>query len=81
MFEKLRVVFCILSVLCVAACVPIGIFFEWFCLIPIGGAVLFGFLMLAAKNGFRRPKPEPKTDFMNTEEENEKIRQNAQPKE
>lgn len=72
--NALRITFCILACTCTAAAVPVGIFFEWYCLIPVGGAFLFGFLMVAAKNNFRREKPVPKTDFMNTDEENEKIR-------
>lgn len=67
-------IFCILACVCVAAVVPVGIFFEWYCIIPLGGAVLFGVLTVAAKNNFRREKPAPKTDFMNSEEENERIR-------
>lgn len=75
--KVLQVSFCILACLCVAAVVPVGIFLDWYCLIPIGGAILFGVLTVAAKNGFRREKPAPKTDFMNTEEENEQIRKNG----
>lgn len=72
--KVLRMIFCILACVCVAAVVPVGIFFEWYCIIPLGGAVLFGVLTVAAKNNFRREKPAPKTDFMNSEEENERIR-------
>lgn len=70
----LRVTFCILACVCIAAAVPIGIFFEWWCLVPVAAAAIFAFLMYAAKNNFTRPKKEPHTDFMNTDEENEKIR-------
>lgn len=70
----LRIVFCILSCICVAAAVPVGIFFEWWCLIPVVAAGVFAMLMFGAKNGFSRPKKEVKTDFMNTDEENERIR-------
>ena len=70
----LRVTFCILACLCAACAVPIGIFFEWWCLVPVAAACIFAFLMIAAKNGFVRPKKEVKTDFMNTDAENEKIR-------
>lgn len=72
--KVLRMIFCILACVCVAAVVPIGIFFEWYCIVPLGGAVLFGVLTVAAKNNFRREKPALKTDFMNSEEENERIR-------
>ncbi|MBD5636633.1 MAG: hypothetical protein HDP28_02255 [Clostridia bacterium] len=70
----LRVTFCILACLCAASAVPIGIFFEWWCLVPVAAAFLFAFLMFAAKNNFTRPKKEARTDFMNSDEENEKIR-------
>ena len=70
----LRVTFCILACLCAACAVPIGIFFEWWCLVPVAAAFVFALLMFAAKNGFTRPKKEARTDFMNTDEENEKIR-------
>lgn len=70
----LRITFCIIACICVAAVVPVGIFFEWYCLIPLCAAFVFGALTVAAKNGFRREKPAPKTDFMNSDEENDRIR-------
>lgn len=70
----LRVTFCILACICTATAVPIGIFFEWWCLVPVAAAFLFAALMMMAKNGFIRSKKEVRTDFMNTDEENEKIR-------
>ena len=75
LMKILRITFCILSCLCVAVCVPIAVFFGLWALVPAGGAVVFGFLMVAAKNNFRREKPLPKTDFMNTDEENKAIRE------
>ncbi len=72
----LRITFCIFSCICVAAAVPIGIFFEWWCLIPVVAAGVFAMLMFGAKNGFSRPKKEIRTDFMNSDEENEQIRKN-----
>ncbi len=70
----LRVTFCILACLSAAAIVPIGTFFGWWTLVPIAAMAIFAFLMIAAKNGFSRPAPPPKPDFMNTEEENAKLR-------
>ena len=70
----LRIVFCILACVCAAAAVPIGIFFEWWCLIPIVGALAFGLFMIMAKNSSSRSESKDHTDFMNTDEENEKIR-------
>ena len=75
--KTLRVVFCLLSCLCLAACVLVFVYFSYWGFVCLGGAVLFGLLMLGAKNGFRRtPKPE-KTDYMNSEEENERIRRES----
>ncbi|MDE6411542.1 MAG: hypothetical protein K2L02_03280 [Clostridia bacterium] len=70
----LRITFCVLACICTAAAVPIGIFFEWWCLVPVAAACIFALLMIAAKNNFTRPKKEARTDFMNSDEENEKIR-------
>ena len=67
----LRIIFCVLSCLCVAAVVPIAIFFEWWCCVPLAGGFLFGgamFFMIKLAT----PKVTP-TDYMNTDEENEKI--------
>lgn len=70
----LRITFCILSALCLAAAIPIGAFFGWVWLVGLLiAAALFALLMFGAKNGFRRQTPAPKPDFMNSEEENEKI--------
>ena len=70
----LRIVFCILACICAAAAVPIGIFFEWWCLVPIVAAFAFGLIMIMVKNASSRPEEKVYTDFMNTDEENEKIR-------
>lgn len=71
----LRITFCILSCICVASCILVAVFFGLWALVPFGGAIVFGGLMFAAKNNFRREKPKPKTDFMNSDEENEAIRE------
>lgn len=68
----LRTVFCILAVFCVAAVIPLGIFFGWYCLLAIAAAFLFFGATLLAKRA-AEPKPLPKPDFFNSEEENEKI--------
>ena len=70
----LRIVFCVLACNCAAVAVPIGIFFEWWCLVPVAGACAFGVAMLMLKNAAARAEVKPHTDFMNTDEENEKIR-------
>ena len=68
----LRTIFCILSVLCVAAAVVIGMIFGllW-ALVCIAGAAVFAGLMLLAKR--EKAAPEEKPDFMKSEEENRAI--------
>ena len=70
----LRVTFCILACICTAAAIPIGIFFEWWCFVPIIGALAFTALMLFVRNSVAKKEEKPRTDFMNTDEENERIR-------
>ena len=72
MLKILRVASCILSCLCLAALVPIAIFFEWWCLFCLLGAVVFGGLMFLFIR-LAEPKPAPRTDFMKSDEENAEI--------
>ncbi len=63
----LQIVFCVLACICVAAAVPVGIFFDLlYLLIPVAGAVLFGVLMVWCKNK-TRPHEEKRKDFMDDE--------------
>lgn len=66
-----------MSCLGVLAAIPLGIIFGFqYALISLAAAILFGTLML-----FIKRKSEPvvrKTDFMNTDDENEAIRQEVQ---
>ena len=72
--KTLRITFCILSALCLAAAIPIGVVFGLpYLFALLGGAAVFAILMFAAKGSFRRVKPQPKPDFMNSDEENERI--------
>ena len=69
MYKILRIVFCILAVTCVAATIFIFAYFSWFGFIPLGGAVLFGFLMVLFKNlqqakEFKENPPPPVGDFI-----------------
>lgn len=69
MYKILRIVFCILSVACVAATLFIFAYFGWFGLIPLGGAVVFGFLMVFFKNlqqakELKENPPPPEGDFI-----------------
>lgn len=75
MIAFLRTFFCILAVLCVGATIPLAIFLGTeYCLIAVGGAVVFALLMIFMKNGaFATFKKQKKTDFMNTDEVNAEI--------
>ena len=77
----LRVTFCILACICAAAAIPIGIFFEWWCFVPVIGALIFAALMLLVRNATVKAEEQPHTDFMNTDEENERIRTENEKKE
>ena len=70
--KSLRITFCILACLCVAATVPIAVFFGWYCLACVAGAGIFGMLMVVCKRS-SDPKPLPHADFMNSEEKNAEI--------
>ena len=72
--KTLRIIFCILACVCAAAAVPIGILFEWWCIIPVAGAIAFTLAMFMAKNASSPKEDKIEVDFMNTDEENEKIR-------
>ncbi len=77
MVSVLKQIFCYLSVLCVAASIVLGIIFGivWFFGI-VGVAALFAGLMFGMKR-LETPKAPPKTDFMNSDEENKKILDDA----
>ena len=70
----LRIVFCVFACVCAAAAVPVGIFFEWWCVVPAVGAFMFALFMVMIKNSSAPPADKNHTDFMNSDEENEKIR-------
>lgn len=69
--KALQIVLCVLACACVAAVVPVAVFFEYYCLLPIAGAFGFGLAMFAVKRA-AAPKPE-KPSFMNSDEENARI--------
>ena len=61
--------FCILAVICVAATIFIFAYFQWFGLIPLGGAIAFWLLMLLFKNlqeakELKENPPPPEGDFI-----------------
>lgn len=79
MKKILQIVFCILSCLCVVSAFLLGAFFGiLYCLIAFAGAAVFAFLMMLVKNGSFRSRDIPKTDFMNTAEENDAIRERTE---
>lgn len=49
MYKNLRILFCILAVICAAVCVLIFIFFNLWGLVPLGGACVFAALMFLCK--------------------------------
>lgn len=77
MLQIHKIVCCVIACLCVAAAIPIGAIFGWVaCVCIVAGAIIFGALTIwlkdkntAANEDARKP------DFMNSAEENEKIRQ------
>lgn len=78
--KTLRIIFCILSCLCVAASILVGVFvgWEWFVLTAVL-AVAFGAGMIFAKD---KSDPKPRsTDFMNSDEENETLQKENSKKE
>lgn len=75
MYKYLRIVFCILSVACVAVTVFIFAYFAWWGLAPLAGAVVFGILMVACKNAQEKQEkaadpPPPAGDFITGRREN-----------
>lgn len=69
MYKNLRIIFCILSVLCVAVTIFIFAYFSFWGFVPLGGAVIFGVLMFVCKNAqegqeLKDNPPEPKGDFI-----------------
>lgn len=77
MKQVFQIVFCICSALCVIAAFFLGVFLGFlYALIGAAAALFFLCLTLLMKNGnpFRREKEEPKTDFMLSDEENDRIR-------
>lgn len=77
MLGVLKTVFCILSCLCLAAAIVIGAFFGWlYCILLLAVAALFAGLMFFVKaSADRSEPPAPTPDFMNSDEENRRIRE------
>ncbi len=76
MFRVLSIVFCVIACILIATAVVVGALVGiWWGVGEVVAAAFCVLLMLVFKNGnpFKRKK-ERKTDFMNTDEENEEIR-------
>lgn len=73
--KVLKIIFCILSCICVAAAIFVGIYYgwEWFFVVIAGAAAFAGGMFWAKKKS--DPPPKPSADFMNTDEQNEQIKQ------
>ena len=77
MFKNLRIIFCILSVACVAATIFIFVYYLWWGFVPLGGALGFAGLMFLFKGMQERadkaatpPTPTPTGDFITGKVEN-----------
>jgi len=69
MYKALRIIFCILAVICTAVTVFIFAYFKMWGFIPLGGAVIFAVLMFFCKNmqeseNAKANPPAPKGDFI-----------------
>ena len=69
MYKILRIVFCILSVICVAATIFVFTYFQWYGFIVLGGAIAFWLLMLLFKKlqeakELKENPPPPEGDFI-----------------
>ena len=70
----LRIIFCVLSCLSLAAVVPVGALCGLgYIAIPVVACALFAFLMFFVKQK-SEPAPKKEADFMNTDKENAAIK-------
>jgi len=75
MYKNLRILFCILSVACVAVTIFIFVYFLWWGFLPLAGACVFGTLMVICKRAQEREEekknpPPPTGDFITGKVEN-----------
>ena len=69
MYKNLRILFCILAVVCAAVTIFIFVYFTLWGLIPLMAAILFGVLMVMFKNMQEKDEkkknpPPPQGDFI-----------------
>ena len=75
MYKNLRILFCILSVACVAVTILIFANYLWWGFVPLGGALVFAGLMFLFKGMQERADkaanpPPPSGDFITGKVEN-----------
>ncbi|MDE7082168.1 MAG: hypothetical protein K2O89_00495 [Clostridia bacterium] len=75
MFKNLRILFCILSVACVAVTIFIFVYFLWWGFLPLAGACGFAALMFLCKRmqeseELKKNPPPPAGDFITGKAEN-----------
>ena len=63
MYKKLRIIFTVLSAICIAAALPLGTFFDWigFITAAIGGGLFF-ILMLLCKQSQEQEEAKQKNE-------------------
>ena len=69
MYKSLRIACSILAAVCAAVTIFIFVYFDLWGFIPLGGAVLFGVLMIVFKNlqesqELKKNPPPPQGDFI-----------------
>lgn len=68
MYKNLRILFCILSVICAAVTIFIFVYFTWWGFVPLAGGVTFAFLMVffkrAQEDEEKKSAPPSSGDFI-----------------
>jgi len=69
MFLKLRIIFCILSALCVAAVLPVGAFLglTWAIIFVVGAVIFFLLTLLCKQEQEKREPPKEETTALQPE--------------
>ena len=69
MYKNLRIIFCLLAVICAAVTVFIFVYFGWWGFVPLGAGCAFAALMFVCKNEQVKQErknnpPPPEGDFI-----------------
>lgn len=69
MYKNLRIIFCLLAVICAAVTVFIFVYFDWWGFVPLGAGCAFAALMFVCKNEQVKQErknnpPPPEGDFI-----------------